>query len=94
MGLTNLEFHRIDANKNRMKTELSSPYIPNIYYYKKEWKKNGPVRFPIEFFAKQGIINLFEFCAITHDLKTMDWLDIDLQIANHTIDLTEFPLSS
>jgi hypothetical protein len=73
MGLENLTFHKLDANKNRVRGQLSSPYIPNIFYFKKEWKEKGPVRFPIDMLGSQGLISLYAFCSITNQIKTMNW---------------------
>ena len=67
----------MDANKNRVQGQLSSPYIPNIFYYKKEWKSKGPVRFPIDLIGSQGLISLYAFCAITNELQSMNWNKID-----------------
>jgi hypothetical protein len=45
LGLDDIGFHRMDANKNRVRGNLSSPYIPNLYYYRPDW--TAPARFPI-----------------------------------------------
>jgi hypothetical protein len=63
-----------------VKGQLSSPYIPNIFYFKNDWKKGGPVRFPIEMLASQGLVSLYSFCAITNELKTLPWGDLDKAI--------------
>ena len=72
----------MDANKNRVKGQLSSPFIPNIYYFKKEWKQHGPLRFPIESLGTQGLASLYIFCAITNQLGTIDWKDLNKTIDN------------
>jgi hypothetical protein len=72
----------MDATKNRVKGQLSSPYIPNIFYFKKEWKQHGPVRFPIEQLGTQGLVSLYAFCAITNSLQTVSWDKVDAAIAS------------
>ena len=89
-----MEFHRFNANKNRVKGQLSSPYIPNIFYYKNEWKKSGPVRYPIEMLGTQGPLSLYTFCAITHDIKTIPWVNITNAIESaKTFNWKEFETS-
>ena len=63
----------MEASKNRVKGQLASPYIPNVYYFKKDWKQHGPVRFPIELLGAQGLISLYTFCAITNEIGTISW---------------------
>jgi hypothetical protein len=75
LGLEDVEFHRLDANKNRVRNYISSPYIPNLYYYKKDWN-NSPAKFPIEFLS-YGVSNLYHFFLINKQIKTIPWKQID-----------------
>jgi hypothetical protein len=70
----------MDANKNRVRGNLSSPYIPNLYYYRPDWK--APARFQIEFLSGQGVGSLFHFCRINKEVKTIPWQLIDDAVEN------------
>jgi len=63
-----------------VKQYMTSPYIPNIYYFKNDWKNNGPVRFPIEFLSHEGPVQLYNFCSITKEIKTMEWSHVEKAI--------------
>ncbi len=59
-----------------MRGQPSSPYIPNIYYFKKEWG-SSPARFPIELLSSQGISSLYHFYLINREVQTIPWKLID-----------------
>ena len=66
-----MRFARIDASKNRIRELAATPYIPNLYYFKKGWGA-AYARFPIELFAN-GVSSLFEFCLINRHIDTIGW---------------------
>ena len=61
----------MDASKNRVRELAATPYIPNLYYFKRGWG-HAHARFPIEFFAN-GASSLFEFCLINRQVGTVGW---------------------
>jgi hypothetical protein len=77
--LEDIQFHRLDANKNRVRDYLSSPFIPNLYYFKQGWK--APARFPIEYLSGQGIGGLYHFCLINKEVKTIPWKLVEDAVA-------------